>query len=108
MGPTQGQTGRGEPTRPDPPAHRGRLAGHVATLGLPRPFDLVFSRNDKPIETMFGRFVWNPARTALFPLYPELPSDSPLKPKLTRLRRHDLRHAACSLWLCAGTDIKVG
>ncbi len=86
----------------------GVLAGHVATLGQPRPFDLVFSRNDKPIDpTMFGRFVWNPARTALFPPYPELPADSPLQPKLTRLRRHDLRHAACSLWLRAGTDIKV-
>jgi len=86
----------------------GVLAGHVATLGQPRPFDLVFSRNDKPIDpTMFGRFVWNPARTALFPPYPDLPADSPLQPKLTWLRRQDLRHAACSMWLRAGVDIKV-
>ncbi len=84
------------------------IAAHLATLDEARPFDLVFSRNGNPIDpTMFGRFVWNPARAALFPPHPELPADSPLQPKLTRLRRHDLRHAACSMWLRAGTDIKV-
>ena len=107
-GPLKAKPDRASRRVPVPRPIVGILAGHLASLCEPRPFDLVFSRNGKPIDpTMFGRFVWNPARAALFPPYPELPVDSPLQPKLTRLRRHDLRHAACSLWLRAGTDIKV-
>jgi integrase len=40
-------------------------------------------------------------------LVPGLDPSSPLQPKLTRLRRHDLRHSACSLWLRAGVDVTV-
>lgn len=84
------------------------LQAHLATRAGARPFDLVFERNGRPINLdMFGRAVWDPARRVLFPPYPELPASSPLQPKMARLRRHDLRHAACSLWLRAGVDIKV-
>ena len=47
--------------------------------------------------------VWKPGRAALFP-----PSDTSSKGrKLSELRRHDLRHAACSAWLNAGVSPKV-
>lgn len=84
------------------------LQAHLAARAGARPFDLVFERNGRPINLdMFGRAVWDPARRVLFPPYPELPASSPLQPKMAGLRRHDLRHAACSLWLRAGVDIKV-
>lgn len=70
--------------------------------------NLVFARSGKPIElAVFDREVWRPARAALFPADPLLQDDDPRQPKLSRLRRHDLRHAACSLWLNAGVDVKV-
>ena len=41
------------------------------------------------------------------PCRPDLPPDDPRQPKLARLRRHDLRHAACSWWLREGVDAVV-
>jgi len=47
--------------------------------------------------------VWQPGRAALFPA-----SDTSARgQKLANLRRHDLRHAACSAWLNAGVSPKV-
>lgn len=43
----------------------------------------------------------------MFPPDPDLPPHSPLQPKRSRLRRHDLRHAACSMWLRAGVDVAI-
>lgn len=36
-----------------------------------------------------------------------LPSEHPSQPKLSRLRRQDLRHAAVTAWLRAGVEPKV-
>lgn len=61
---------------------------------------LVFHRHGKPFDPdMFDRNVWRPGRAALWPLRIGIRSDDPRQPKLARLRRHDLRHAACSWWL---------
>lgn len=38
---------------------------------------------------------------------PSLAPDGPRQPKLSRLRHHDLRHAACSWWLREGVDTTV-
>jgi integrase len=47
--------------------------------------------------------VWIPTRAAMFPV-----SDKSVRGrKLAQLRRHDLRHAACSAWLNAGVSPKV-
>lgn len=84
------------------------LRDHIALLDGQRPFDLVFEHHGKPVDLdKFNRDVWRPARQALFPHHADLPADSPLQPKLARLRRHDLRHAACSMWLRSGIDIKI-
>ena len=56
---------------------------------------------------MFGRNVWDPARAKVFPRRADLQPDDPRQPKLSRLRRHDLRHAACSWWLREGVDAVV-
>lgn len=70
--------------------------------------DLVFARYGKPFDPSdFIDKVWRPGRDAMFPLDAELPADHLPQPKLTRLRPHDLRHAACSFWLQAGVDLKV-
>ena len=72
------------------------------------PHDLVFHRSGRPFDlAAFSEDVWKPARTSLFPLVPDLDPSSPLQPRLARLRRHDLRHSACSLWLRAGVDVTV-
>lgn len=70
--------------------------------------DLVFQRKGKPFDlSTFGVEVWEPTRRALFPSKPDLHPDSPLQPRLSRLRRHDLRHSACSMWLRARVDVSV-
>jgi integrase len=51
--------------------------------------------------------VWEPACATLFPRRPDLAADDPRQSKLSRLRRHDLRHAACSWWLREGVDAVV-
>lgn len=85
------------------------LRTHIATYRADaRPADLVFTRHGKPFDlSIFGDDVWNPARAKLFPPNPALPADSPLQPKLSRLRRHDLRHSACSIWLRARVDVAI-
>jgi len=53
---------------------------------------------------LFTRNVWDPGRALLFPSRADLAPSDPRQPKLSRLRRHDLRHAACSWWLREGVD----
>ncbi len=85
------------------------LREHLTTMcTAAAPHDLVFQRSGRPVDlAVFGEDVWKPARAKLFPLAPGLDPASPLQPKLARLRRHDLRHSACSLWLRAGVDVSV-
>jgi integrase len=72
------------------------------------PVGLVFHRNGKAFDRdMFARSVWKPARSKLFPRRTDLAPDDPRQPKLSRLRRHDLRHAACSWWMREGVDSVV-
>lgn len=72
------------------------------------PGGLVFHRNGKAVDRdMFARNVWEPARSKLFPRRANLAPADPLQPKLSRLRQHDLRHAACSWWLREGVDAVV-
>lgn len=69
---------------------------------------LLFQRNGRPFDlSMFARHVWDPARADMFPPRADLAPDDPRQPKLSRLRRHDLRHAACSWWLRSGVDATV-
>lgn len=84
-----------------------RLREHVHAFGI-GPGGLVFHRLGRPFDlTLFARDVWEPARSSMFPPRADLPTDDPRQPKLSRLRRHDLRHAACSWWLRAGIDATV-
>jgi integrase len=84
-----------------------KLVAHRARWG-DGPSGLVFHHNGRPFDlSTFDRDVWRPARAALFPPRPDLPSGDPRQPKLSRLRRHDLRHAACSWWLRSGVDATV-
>ena len=72
------------------------------------PDGLVFHRNRKPFQMdLFTRNVWLPARAQVFPVRTDLVPDDPRQPKLSRLRRHDLRHGACSWWLREGVDAVV-
>ena len=92
---------------PVPPLLTAKLSAHRDQYG-DGPDGLVFFRNDKPFDhDMFGRNVWEPARSTLFPGRTDLKPDDPRQPKLSRLRRHDLRHAACSWWLREGVDAVV-
>ena len=92
---------------PIPPLLVTRLAEHRRLFG-DGPDGLVFHRNGKPFDMdLFSRNVWEPGRRALFPPRTDLPPNDPRQPKLSRLRRHDLRHAACSWWLREGVDAVV-
>lgn len=92
---------------PVPPVLAAKLIEHRQQYG-PGPDGLVFHRKGRPFDhDLFGRAVWEPARAALFPRRDDLPPDHPRQPKLSRLRRHDLRHAACSWWLRCGVDAVV-
>jgi len=92
---------------PLPPVLMDKLCRHREVYDE-GPGGLVFHRNGKPFDhDLFGRNVWAPARAALFPLRPDLPVDDPRQPKLAHVRRHDLRHAACSWWLREGVDAVV-
>jgi hypothetical protein len=92
---------------PVPPLLVGKLRAHREQYGE-GPDGLVFYRNGKPFDhDMFGRSVWEPGRAKLFPAREGLTADDPRQPKLSRLRRHDLRHAACSWWLREGADAVV-
>ena len=84
---------------------REHLATFCAASGS---HELVFHRSGRPFDlSVFSEDVWRPARASLFPLVAGLDPSSPIQPKLARLRRHDLRHSACSLWLRAGVDVTV-
>lgn len=92
---------------PVPPILTAKLRHHRTAYGE-GPDGLVFHRNGKPFDhDLFGRNVWGPARAKMFPPREGLPRDDPRQPKLSRLRRHDLRHAACSWWLREGVDAVV-
>lgn len=70
--------------------------------------DLVFQHRERPFDlAIFSEDVWVSARTSMFPLIEGLDADSALQPKLARVRRHDLRHSACSMWLRAHIDVTV-
>jgi hypothetical protein len=70
--------------------------------------DLVFHRDGKAFDVdAFDNDIWRPARGFMFPLTEGLAASSPLQPKLSRLRRQDLRHSACSAWLRSKVDVKV-
>jgi integrase len=85
----------------------GKLHRHRELYGE-GPGGLVFHRNGKPFDhDMFGRSVWEPGRSTVFPLRNGIAADDPRQPKLSRLRRHDLRHAACSWWLRERVDVVV-
>ena len=87
------------------PALRDHLSRFCAGA---TPTDLVFQRHGKPFDlSNFGDDVWDPTRRAMFPPRPDLHPDSPLQPRLSKLRRHDLRHSACSMWLRARVDVSV-
>lgn len=92
---------------PVPPLLVERLLRHRDDFGE-GPDGLVFHRKGKPFDlSLFARDVWEPARGELFPPRKGLALDDPRQPKLSRLRRHDLRHAACSWWLRSGVDATV-
>ena len=85
------------------------LRNHLAEFcDEAKPTDLVFHRMGKPFDlSVFSTDVWHPARRSLFPPVADLDERSPLQPRLSRLRRHDLRHSACSMWLRARIDVTV-
>jgi len=92
---------------PVPPLLVAKLRAHHEQYGE-GPDGLVFHRNNKPFDhDMFGRNVWEAGRAKLFPRRGGLKPDDPRQPKLSKLRRHDLRHAACSWWLREGADAVV-
>jgi len=92
---------------PIPPLLVERLHEHRRSFGV-GPGGLVFHRRGRPFDlTLFARNVWEPARASMFPPRADLQPDDPRQPKLSRLRRHDLRHAACSWWLRSGVDATV-
>jgi len=92
---------------PVPPLLTARLREHRQRYGE-GPGGLVFHRGGRPFDhDLFGRNVWGPGRSKIFPPRSDLPADDPRQPKLSRLRRHDLRHAACSWWLREGVDAVV-
>jgi integrase len=72
------------------------------------PDSLVFVHNGEPIGIdTFDVQVWKPGRRAMFPPNPAYAEGDPRQPKRARLRRHDLRHAACSMWLADGVDLRI-
>jgi integrase len=76
------------------------LRHHIATYRADAaPDDLLFvsSWGRKIDPSRFSQDYWRPAVDELFP------EDSPLR----QLRRHDLRHAACSAWLHANVPLKL-
>lgn len=100
----------GDSRRPPVPANVAQeLKRHLATFCVgAKSTSLVFLHNGERFDMdAFVREVWEPAVAALFPADPDLDPDDPGQPKLSKLVRQDLRHAACSLWLNAGVAPKV-
>lgn len=90
---------------PIPPGLADLLAIHV-WLFCRWDSDLLFLRlgDRQPFDlNAFDKAIWQPARTSLFPSG----AHDVRGAKLARLRRHDLRHAACSAWLAAGVSPKI-
>jgi len=92
----------------------GALIAYLREVHIPgycngRRRGLLFEHRGKPYELgPFSREVWFPARAIVLPPDPDLPIDDPQQPRLSRLRRHDLRHAACSMWLnTPNVDVKI-
>ena len=92
----------------------GALIAYLRDVHIPEHCDrrrrgLLFEHRGKPYNLgLFARDVWNPARAVVLPLDLDLSPDDPHQPRLSRLRRHDLRHAACSTWLnTPNIDVKI-
>lgn len=89
------------------PALVAKLRAHRELHGE-GPGGPVCHRNDKPFDPdLLSRHVWLQGRAALWPLRDDLAPDDPRQPKLGRLRRHDLRHAARSWRLREGVDAVI-
>ena len=72
------------------------------------PSALLFQRKGKPfVSSSFVTEVWHPAREEMFPPRCDIPVNDPRQPRRSRIRCHDLRHAACSMWLNARVDPKI-
>jgi integrase len=82
---------------------------HIPKYCYGRRRGLLFEHNGKPYDlSAFADDVWNPSRALVLPRDPDLLPDDPRQPRLSRLRRHDLRHAACSMWLnTPNVDVKI-
>jgi len=108
-GPLEGRNLAATRRVPIPSAVAAMLRQHLAEFCADAaPTDLVFEHRGKAFDLgAFGTDVWRPARASVFPFVAELDRESPLQPKLARLRRHDLRHSACSMWLRAHVDVTV-
>jgi len=92
---------------PVPSVVAAKLRRHLEVYGE-GPTGLAFHHKEAPFDRdKFARAVWEPARSKLFPRRDDLPREDFRQPKLSRLRRHDLRHAACSWWLREGVDAVV-
>jgi len=92
----------------------GALIDYLRDVHIPlycegRRRGLLFEHRGRPYDlALFARDVWNPARAMVLPPDPDLTPDDPRQPTLSRLRRHDLRHAACSMWLnTPNVDVKI-
>lgn len=108
-GPLKGKSKHDSRSVPIPMSVVAALQHHLATLcGGFQPSDPLFQHKGRPFDlSMFADEVWVPARAAIFPADPALSPDDPAQSKRSKLRRHDLRHAACSMWLNSGVDFKV-
>jgi integrase len=92
----------------------GALVTYLRDVHIPRDCNnrrrgLLLEHRGQPYHLgQFAYHVWSPARAAVLPLDPDLPPNDPHQPRLSRLRRHDLRHAACSMWLnTPNVDVKI-
>ncbi len=108
-GPLKGKEIRDSRRAPVPTRVVAELRRHLAAFRSgAKPSSLAFLHHGERFDMdAFAREVWGPALASLFPADPDLSPDDPAQPKRSRLRRHDLRHAACSLWLASGVDLKV-
>ena len=109
-GPLKGREIEESRTVPIPDKDADRIAKLVAELGVTGALFPGWDR-DK-----FCRDVWDPTRDELADRYLQRANAEGVKRKeaemlvtaLRRLRLHDLRHAACSMWLnTPGIDVKV-
>jgi integrase len=98
-GPLKGRDSDSERRVPVPTTLVPVLREHLATYRAGATLDaaVFVSVGGSPIDpSRFKRDVWLKAVATIWPTGP-----------LAGLRRHDLRHAACSMWLQAGTPLKL-